>query len=783
MHLLIGPPGSGKTTRLLEHARTLTQQGKRVWWVGLPSQRAYLYRRATDAGALLGLEFLSSQQVYYRLLANALKLKPLLLGTGRLALVGEALLQLRQELPAPGEARLFTRAIAEAKRFGLSPPDLPQGDAEVERFGQVFSLYEQIKGERWDYDDFRFEALKLASSGKAAPEADLIIVDGFRELGPLELNIYKLLAKGTPAEVWVSLPETPPGETPTEVIDETTASSSRVHTYRSANPVTEARWVLRSLKADLANGYSVLDLAVVLPTRQIKAFLSLADEYRVPLMNETPKALADTRAGSLLLDLLELPDHPSASKLLAIPELAPLANAALSRGLAGREALTVLAEDLGLSSVLSKWLGLLEVPDDELGWAKDLLDTVLSSIKTEVDAPSGFKAEAFRGHALERAKEAASLAKGAHFRAWWGALLNETVLYDRPRGGVALLDANLVSGRRFRKVYLMHALEGAYSTGEREDYFVPEEFRASLPEVFERFGLPKRFLGRDQLLYRELLSRGNDVMVTHSEADQGGPLVSEPALVGEPSKGQKHARLPLLLAASQLELGSGTGFEASGGSVHLGRITVQGLVRYDMCPFRYWAERRTPITTEQPWWRELVHELREVKKLNPARLELLKGRYMQASAWLAEMAEVMEALSFGMQLPESGPGPQAFLDAAGRSGQEVRFYRFVAPDRLTTMGEAQDYINGRWGEIWAAAHMLEQYAGRIKRVRIFVWPVLQTPVEAFEGGIEYVWRRMASKQQRVQRAFERFQEGDTSPKPGFHCRECRVSDVCRVGQR
>ena len=100
--------------------------------MGLPSQRSYLYTRATAHGAVLGLEFLSSQQVYYRLLAAALKLKPLLVGTGRIALVGEALLTCYGELPAPGEARLFTRAIAEAKRFGLEPQTLPQTDRESE---------------------------------------------------------------------------------------------------------------------------------------------------------------------------------------------------------------------------------------------------------------------------------------------------------------------------------------------------------------------------------------------------------------------------------------------------------------------------------------------------------------------------------------------------------------------------------------------------------------------------------------------------------------------------
>jgi ATP-dependent helicase/nuclease subunit B len=335
MQLLIAPPASGKTSYLLKLARAAARAGKRVWWVGLPSQRSYVYRRATEAGALLGLEFLSSQQVYYRLLANALKLKPLVVGTGRLALVGEALLNLRQELPSPGEARLFATAIAEAKRFGVTHKGICGGDAESQRLRDIFRIYESLKGERWDYDDFRSEALKLAETLEKKPEADLIIVDGFREIGPLEWRIYQALSNHT--EVWLSLPEAPPETVSSKLMlleRPQNAHTYQTKFYRAPNPVTEARWVLRSLKKDLAEGAEPLELAVILPEREIKAFLALADEYGLPMMDETPKALADTLAGSVLLDLLELPDYPTASKLLAIPELNNLANAALTRGVA-----------------------------------------------------------------------------------------------------------------------------------------------------------------------------------------------------------------------------------------------------------------------------------------------------------------------------------------------------------------------------------------------------------------------------------------------------------------
>jgi len=767
--LLIGPAGSGKTTYLLERAHEAMRQGKRVWWVGLPGQRAYLYRRATEGGAVLGLEFLSSQQVYYRLLANALKLKPLVVGTGRIALVGEALKELTGELPAPGEARLFTRAIAEAKRFGLSWRDVDADDAERARFKAVFRAYEQVKGERWDYDDFRSEAFSLASQGGVRPEADLIIVDGFRELGPLELGLYGALGKETAktTEVWLSLPEAPPGVGASEALSARTAQPARAH--HAANPVAEARWVLRALKRDLASGADPLSLAVVLPEREVRAFAALADEYGVPLMDETPKALADTPGGRLLLDLLELPDYPTPSKLLALPELVPLANAALRRALAGREALTLLAKDLGLERAWSAWLARLETPGDELAWARELLESLPELSRHPQGGWQGFKA-----HALERAKEAAQLAKGAQFRAWWGTLLQETTLFDRPKGGVALLTPTLVSGRRFRKVYLMRALEGAYRAGEGEDYFTPEEARRPLREVFARFGLPKRFLGRDALLFAELLTRGDEVIVTYPEADQGGPRAPELALTGGASP------LPELPAGSPLELGRVASFAPTLSPVPLGPASLQALSRYSDCGFRYWAERF--VERETPWWRALVRDLRALERFSGARLEALCSRYPEAAGWLSEVEAELTPLSFGVTLPAQGDGPFARLDAAGRTGRVVRLYTFVEPGELGAEA-AQDFFTrqGRWNELWASAYLLEQH--RVARVHLYLWPVLGAPVAAFEGGIDHVWRRMRSLQGRVRGVYARFAAGDVSPKPGYGCRSCEVFDLCRVGER
>lgn len=808
MNFITGVPASGKTTRLLQIAKHALAQDKRVWWVGLPTQRSDIYRRATAQGALLGLEFLSSQQVYYRLLAAAQALKPLLVGTGRIAYVGEALKILENDLPSPGEARLFSMAIAEAKRFGHDAVSLaraltpaPSGkpdskpnnepdsemDSEAARLVQVFKQYEQVKGERWDYDDFRTAALNLALAGDISPEANVLIVDGFRELGPLEWQLYRELDRFF--EVYLSLPELPANVPANVVVADSDTVEHLTHTpfesppaklerYRAANPVSEARWLLRSLKRDLAEGLDALDIAVIMPANEIAAFAALADEYGVPLMDETPKALSDTPLGSLLLNILELPEYPTASRLLAIPELSKLANEALNRNVAGREALTSLAREIGVHDLWQRWLARLDVPADELTWAQDIVATLPSMLGVPAQPR-------LQDHFLARAKEAAILAKGASFRAWWAALLQETVIFERPKGGIALLTAKLASGRRFRKVYVAHAVEGAYSTGEREDYFVREEARVPPAHLFAHSAagsaLPKRFVGRDQLLFQELLTRADTVIITYPEADQGGPLAPEDDLItGFLGATEPIRRLPTLPLGSRLELANSERYHAPLEPLNLGAVSVENLARYDACAFRYWATKRLRPDREDPWWRTLIRRLREYGTLNDVRLASLQDDFPQAKHWLEQHRTLLLSLSYGVQLPEHPQNrPYAFIDAAGRRSQDVTLYHFAPPETVPDKDAANDILNQRWTEHWTAHYLLTER--EVNSVTLAVWEVLGEPKDV--QPIEYPWRRLKTKDKRVSAAYDRFKTGDTRPQPGFVCRDCPVFDVCREGQR
>lgn len=776
MHLLVGPPASGKTTRLLELAQSFLQQRQRVWWVCLPAQKAYVYRRATQEGAVLGLEVLSSQQLYYRLLAASYGLKPILTGPGRVALVGEALQNSENPIPKPGEARLFARAIAEAKRNGVKPEEIPNQSPETRRLRQVYARYEELKTTlgRWDYDDFRSGALELLAQGPVQLEPSLVVVDGFRELGVQELRLLQALSRHVP--VWVSLPEAPPGFTPEELL---APHPVTVQAYRAQNPVSEARWVLRAIKRDLAQGLAALDVAVVAPESRIPALLTLADEYHLPLVDYRLRTAADTPEGRLLLELLELPDYPTPSRLMAVPDLAPLGRAALERGLVGLEATTRLAAELGMQDLWAAWLSRLKPPGEagslfegrglnhslhpSLAWAEELLD----SLPEVRHSPR-------RASLMERAYEAHRIALGPDFRHWWAALLAETYEAQRLPGGVAVLTPNLASGQRWKKLYLTYAVEGAYSTGEQEDYFVPEEWRVGLEQALQAAGLPKRFLGRDRLFLQELKTRADEVIITYPEASQEGPLEPEPMLVGSAPP-----YLPKLPPASRLELGQNGGYRAPLGRASLGVPRVEDLRCYRECGFQFWAQQLIPKDERLlEWWQQWTHELRKAEKLVPVRLEALARQFPQTEGWMRHHYPLLSALSLGFRL--KGAGLEARLDGVVRKGGEAHIYRFVAPQTLAE--EADQRVRERWSERWAAGYLLSTFPKQIQRVYLWAWPVLGDPLLVYGKPIERLWGALENLLAKAQETYAQYKSGVVEPNPGFRCRSCGVRDACREAQ-
>lgn len=804
--------------------REACASGARAWWVALPHQRPYVFRRVTAGGrAVLGLEVVGAQQAYYRLLSAVVpaELRPLVVGTARVVLVAEALRQALGRDPSPGEAKLFAAAIAEAKRHEVPPAALPGlgADAEVQRLSAVYAAYQDLLRGRWDYDDVRSEAARLVERAAFAevmgsPRAraaaglpDLVVADGWRELGPLDWRFLEGVARYVP--VHVALPSAPPHRVPDEVLSPR-EEATRLERYHAVNVVDEARWVLRSLKRDLVDGFDPLDLAVVAPDGTGDALAALADEYGVPIADERGTSIADTPVGRALLGLVEFRSSPTPSRLLAVLELAPAASAAMRLGVTGADALERVASAVGLGEALARWSELLAVRGDPVEWTRWLLDEVLT-LTHEVEP-------AFRERVLTAAQHAARLGGGERFQAWLAALLQDVRYPRAPEGGVALLTADLASGRRFERCYVMGAAVGSYGAGEREDYFVPDDARAPARGTG---CLPRRFAGGDDLVVAELLTRGRVTVVTVPLAGPDGALVPDERLTGDP---RALPALPALPAGSPLELGGGEPFEPSfdpvpggwsppqaphgGHDVEWLRELVEG------CALKAWGERELRLDGPTPGdppedeaerelrrlvhdlpaspagegWRELLADVKAQTRLDPTRLEDLARAHPWAAGWLRRHADTLTCLSWNAELRHERLGITVRVDAAmsrrlAGGGWMATLYRFTPPAPDADWDWARRAQADRWTEYLAAKVVMEGLPRPARHVAVHVWPVLGDPVAFENTNRDIVRDKLAAAEEGVGRALEVLAQGRFEPRPDERrCKRCRLKAVCRMGE-
>ncbi len=795
---VVGGPGAGKTERAVAAARRAAAEGRRVAWVGLPAQRDQALRRLVADGPLLGVEFLTFQQLALLQLGRANRLRPQILATARLALVAEALAERFGALPTPGEASLFTRAIAEAKRHGHGSDRLAElaaglgsGAGETARLAEVFAGYERLKGEAWDDDDVR--AAAQAAARGASPEAlrgwlpaDLLVVDGWREVPPADLAWLRAIA-GAADVVVTSATEPPAGWVAGAAIERLADRPVRLDAWRFANPVAEVRWVLRAVARDLAEGVDPRDVAVIAPPGAARALTALAGEFGVALADEAPRALVDLPFGRVLVDLLELPEHPTAGRLLAVPALSELGRRALAEGLTGREAIGRLAADAGLVAAWDDWLAALTPAEDGPAWAREVVAlaadlllgagaaTAAGGGATVADASAAAVARAQEA-ALRRAQEAARLATGEGFRAWWLALLRASSLRERPRPGVALIEPRRAAGRRFRRAYLVGAVAGAYDLGEREDYFVPEEARlpsAALDGASDA-GLPRRYRGLDAAWRAELRARADHVTVTHADADRGGPLRADEALLGA----ARGARPPDLPSASALEVFAAQPFEALGASEAGGPTTVETLRRAQECAFQAWAAPLADPDPRGPWARRARRALTSEDPWSDDRAAALAAEFPLLAGWLAAQRDALARLRYGVRL--RGEGTEARLDAVERDGTRVTIVRFLLPGDEALAPVRPDL---RWNELWAADLLRRRHAATCKRVDVVAWPLGGEPRLLTPDGVDAPALAARRRQLRrtVSEARDRWAAGPPRPSPGYRCVTCPVADLCRAG--
>ncbi len=730
LYPLLGPPASGKTRLVLAHALEALRARGRVWWVGLPHQRVYVQELFGREGPFLGLEYLSFQALYYRALAEAGWLRPLLPGAGRVALVAEALRELHGPGVAPGEARLFARAIAELKRFGLSPFALPK-EGEAGRLRRVYLAYERLKRGSLDYDDFRRLALKVPL--RLFPRPHLVVVDGFREVGPLDLAFLRRLAQEVP--VLLALEVLPQGLKPWETLP---PRPVRKEVWRLANPVEEARHLLRALKRALAprelggEGLAPEEVLVVAPEERIGGLLLLKEEYGLPLEDGRERALAETEDGEKVLALLS--PFPSGRDLLALG-FSALGRRALRLGLAGEEALKALAEREGLLAEWEAFRALRAPGPDPLAWAEEALERVGVSAK-----------EPF----LSRLRLALRVDRENPL-AWWRSLLLDETLPPGVGRGVPVLPPLRATGVRARRAYVLDWVAGRYTLGEGEDYFLLEELRGR--GLLSR--LPRRLRGLDPLFLEAVATRGEEVFLLYPEA---GPSGSYPPV----EQGRRPDPLP---PASRLEALPPTPFRSpwpSGGKEPPFLETLRRLLE---CPFRAYMER-FPLREEEDGFSGWSFLARGGEGL---------WNHPEVGPWLERHRAHLEGMRFFVLWEREGY--RLRLDGVRREGEALHLYRL-----LPAGAEPEWDARKRWTEWKALEELLDgRFKPRVEAVHLWAWPWLGEPVpysrRPFRKG-DRIGPLEAIKP-RLEEALALWQGSPFAPKPGSHCHPCPYKDVCR----
>ncbi|WP_117237437.1 PD-(D/E)XK nuclease family protein [Thermus sediminis] len=731
LHPVLGPPASGKTTLALELALEVLKGRGRVLWVGLPHQRAYVYRLLGERGAFLGLEFLSFQALYYRVLAEAGWLRPLLPGAGRVALVGEALRELVGPGVSPGGARLFARAIAELKRHGLSPFALPK-EGEAGRLRRVYLAYERRKRGSLDYDDFRHLALRAPL--RLFPRPHLVVVDGFRELGPLDLRFLRRLAQRVP--VLLTLEVLPEGLTPWK---ELPRRPLRREVWALANPVEESRHLLKALKRALAprslggEGLGPEEVLIVAPEDRIPGLLLLKEEYGLPLEDGRERALAETEAGERVLALLS--PYPTGRDLLALG-FSTLGRRALRLGLAGEEALELLAEREGLLEEWRAFLALRTPGPDPLAWGEEVLE------RLGVAPKEPFLARLRLALRVDRADPLP----------WWRSLLLDETLPPEVGKGIPVLPPLRAMGVRAKRAYVLEWVAGRYTLGEREDYFLLEELR----ERGLLRGLPRRLRGLDPLFREAVASRGEEVFLLYPEAGPSGPL--EPL-----EEGRRPGALP---PSSRLEALDPLPFHPPLPSRAEGPPSLEVLRRFlEECPFRAYLERFTTLGEEgASGWPLLAKALAQDPEAEALKADGNLGPWLLAH-W-ERLREMKFYRSWG------GRRYEMRLDGVRRVGKEVHLYRLLPQGKEADLGR-------RWTE-WKA---LEALLARqdVEAVHLWVWPWLGDPFpyrkRPFRKGDRL--GPLEAIAPRLEEAWALWQEGLFPPRPGGYCYRCRFKDVCR----
>ncbi len=853
--LLVGSAQSGKTREAARRAFEVAQSGERAIVLTLPNQRGFFLERLSSLGPTLGVEVTNLQNIAYRLLDRLGQNRPVVLNPGRVALTARALEGVLERAVGPGEARLYARAIAECKRHMVAPQQT--GEPYQDALAAAFARYEAMleSGAVQDLDDVRLRAARWLAGSSIRLNAHLI-VDGYRSFNPSELMAIKALcdlaesslvtlpcgAPDTAQDAWAH----PLRFAELEAIADRLGAKARRLSARGKpwaglpdavtleahiNPVEEARAILRAIKRALLDGVPAHEMAVVIPNPvPARVLEALGREYGVPIAPETQGSALETPEGRVLEALLGAPARDYATRdlrALAVlePTLARLADALEQSGVnSGVRAYHLVSRDAEALSALGRVRALAEPPESAnatelVAWFERVLERALHG-------------SAFLDTARVVAREAARLLDssgadgegrldGAIFTDWVRSLLSSVpVAHPLAGRGVAVLGPEEASGRRFRRTFVMGAVDGAYRVGDGEDFFAPEEDRIALERILSGVpGLPARLVGLEDSSLYDVLTRADEaVTVTYPRAERGSSLRPHPrlamlntptlAMLNTPTLAmlespRSHGVIPVP-TASPFELLAATAerepHEARAPWRVRPRRAEQAatLERASVCAVRAWAETSVPSPSRgnglvsgellRSWNARLRRARWRGDDANP--LALAPDDHRDRIQALSPRFRARLEAELDARVPRPRPsevqlGYKASLDGLEIVLDGVRFRKnrdddVIAVEIYRVLDDPADGYDSfmkpdRQREWWFAGWWLDRGVG----ASFWAWNLESEPRRVFGLDKPYAQRRLREAMVSLETSRAALESGEMTASPGFHCRECAYRDLCR----
>jgi ATP-dependent helicase/nuclease subunit B len=840
LELLTGPAGSGKTRAAVARALECAKRGERVIVLTLPNQRTQFLERLAANGPSLGVEVTNLQNIAYRLLDRLGQNRPVVLNPGRVALTARILERILERSIGPGEARLYARAVAECKRFGFVP--MSTGEPYQDTLTQVYSGYEAalVTSDLQDLDDVRLRLTHLLETQPLELGAHLI-VDGYRSFNPSELEVIRALSNVARSSL-VTLPAGSPDThleawahplRPAEIRAITSRLNARIkgldgtgkpwaglpktvrlETY--SNPVEESRATLRKIKCLMHEGARAQDIAIVIPNPVfVRVLEALGREYAVPIAPETQGGALETPDGRKLEALLAAParDYP-VRELRALsglePDLAILADALEQAGVAaGSSAYSLVCFDRDALDALERVRLIAQPP--ETGTAVELVAWFEALLERFVrDAPFAESARVIAREAariLEPTSETSMpnmTMTGAGFTDWLRNLLSSLQVTHPDAGrGVAVVTAEEISGRRFDHVFVIGATDGAYRSGDGEDFFVPEEQRDQLEQLLRLIpGLPKKLNGLEDSSFFDIATRANlSLNISHPRAERGASLRPHPRLTQLAANGANSSDVPA--TASTLELAAAQYSQivpprAMWKIKPRATTRATDLERAAQCNLRSWADAALPaparasgLVTDEllrswgskmrraKWKGEDTNALEAIPEEHKDRLASL------ASGFRHRLEQVIESRVPGQPGVDVQLGYRANLDGIEFTLDGVRFKRDPSGQIRSTeifrvLEDANDgysqFMNPERQREWWFAHAMHE---RGSMVTFWAWDLNNQPKFVMNLEKPYAQRRLAESLLALEETKKALETGSITANPGFHCRLCSQRDVCR----